>query len=258
MTDPTGSPGPDLPRTIVVLLVDDQSFVGTALKMLLKSESDIDLHCCLSPGDAIAMANHIAPTLVLVDLVMPGIDGLTLVQAFRANPQTAGTPMIVLSANDGAEERAGAAGAGANGFLVKLPPKPELLACIRDHASRSAGGKQTLDLAVIEVFHDADAPDFTRNLIDLYVKESGAKIETLKAAAARADAAALKTVAHSLKGSSSIMGAARLAALCGRIEEQVKTGSVSDVTPALMAEVDHEFVRVQEALAAQKEGIDQP
>jgi len=247
-----------MPPAIVVLLVDDQAFVGTALKMLLHSERDIDLHSCLAPADAIATADRIDPALVLVDLVMPGIDGLTLVRSFRAHPQTAATPVVVLSANDGADLRAGALAAGANGFLVKLPPKPELVACIRDLASQSAGGKPTLDLAVIEVFHDADAADFTRGLIDLFIENSGAQLETLKAAAASRDGAAVTVVAHSLKGGASIMGCVRLAALCGRIEAQLRAEPESDIAPALMAELDHEFARVRQALAVQRESSGQP
>ncbi len=138
MTEPTSevrSEPSDGRQPIVVLLVDDQAFIGTALRMLLASETDIKLHCCLSAKDAIAIANEIAPTLVLQDLVMPDIDGLTLVRSFRANPQTAGTPVIVLSGNDDAGTRARALAEGARDYLVKLPPKAELIACIRRHAS---------------------------------------------------------------------------------------------------------------------------
>jgi len=109
MSDPTidsRSRPPQGGRAIVVLLVDDQPFVGAALGVLLESEPDIELHSCLTAVDAIAMANKIAPTLILQDLVMPEIDGLTLVRTFRANPQTAGTPVIVLSGNDDSASRA--------------------------------------------------------------------------------------------------------------------------------------------------------
>src|SRR5438128_3219659 len=87
-------------RRIVVLLVDDQRLVGAAVGQLLAAEPDIELHCCHQASDAIAMANRIVPTMVLQDLVMPDIDGLTLVRLFRENPQTKGTPVIVLSGND--------------------------------------------------------------------------------------------------------------------------------------------------------------
>src|SRR6185295_1318072 len=72
MSDPTidsRSRPPQGGRAIVVLLVDDQPFVGAALGVLLESEPDIELHSCLTAVDAIAMANKIAPTLILQDLV---------------------------------------------------------------------------------------------------------------------------------------------------------------------------------------------
>src|SRR5437773_6252197 len=50
-------------RAIVVLLVDDQAFVGAALSLLLESEPDIEVHSCLSAVHAIARANEISPTL---------------------------------------------------------------------------------------------------------------------------------------------------------------------------------------------------
>ncbi len=260
MIDPTLDTLPwrsDTRRPIVVLLVDDQAFVGAAVGLLLESESDIELHCCLHAANAIALANQIAPTVVLQDLVMPEIDGLTLVHSFRTNPETAGTPVIVLSGNDDAATRARALAEGAKGYLVKLPPKAELIACIRHHASRSAGGTDTLDLAVISVFHEAGAPDFTRRLIDQFINEACARVGTLKEAAGRGDAHAMNAIAHSLKGSSMIMGASRLAALCAQVEDQVATAHGGEVIPTLMAEIDHELVRVQQALTAQKEGIGQ-
>ena len=255
MIDPTldtRSPSSDRRRPIVVLLVDDQAFVGAAVRMLLESEPDIELHCCLSAVSAITMANTIAPTLVLQDLVMPDIDGLTLVRAFGTNPQTAGTPVIVLSGNDDPATRDRALAEGAVGYLVKLPPKAELIACIRQHAARTAGG-DTLDLAVIDGFHEAGAPDFTRRLIDQFIVEACARVQTLHDAADRADGGALKAIAHSLKGSSMIMGASRLGALCAQVEDQAGRGG--EIAPALVVEIEEELVRVQHALAAEREGI---
>lgn len=265
----TCAPLPDGQPPIVVLLVDDQAFVGAALGMLLKSELDIKLHSCLQAVDAIAFANKIAPAVVLQDLVMPDIDGLTLVRLFRENPQTAATPVIVLSGNDDAATRARALAAGAKGYLVKLPPKAELLACIRHHASQRTVGTGTtgptdaldttgtLDLAMIDGFNEVGDPDFTRHLIDQFLAEAGERVRTLQEAAGRADAHALNAVAHSLKGSSMIMGAVRLAALCAQVEAQVAAAGGGAVAPALMVDINQELVRVQHALAAQREGIGQ-
>ena len=120
-------------RPIVVLLVDDQKFVSIAVGAMLQSQPDIELHSCQSAVDAIALANRILPTVILQDLMMPDIDGLTLVRAFRLNRLTAATPVIVLSGNDDTETRARALDAGAKGYLVKLPSQAELIASIRRH-----------------------------------------------------------------------------------------------------------------------------
>src|SRR5258708_34323360 len=84
---------------IVVLLVDDQQFIGTVVSQLLASESDIELHCCLHAADAVATANQINPTVIIQDLGMPDVDRLALVTLFKANPETAVTPVIVLYGN---------------------------------------------------------------------------------------------------------------------------------------------------------------
>jgi DNA-binding NarL/FixJ family response regulator len=258
MLDPTLDTSPwqtDGRRPIVVLLVDDQPFVGAALGLLLRSEPDIELHTCLWASNAVALANQITPTLILQDLVMPDIDGLTLVRSFRTNPSTAGTPVVVLSANDDAGWRARALADGAKGYLVKLPPKSELIACIRHHAAHSAGGTVTLDHTVIDSFREAAAPDFTRGLIDQFIKEASGRVAALKAAAGRSDVHALNAIAHSLKGSSMIIGATRLAALCAQVEEQVSVPPGHEVSAALITEIDQELVRVQQALSAEREGI---
>ena len=250
-----------------MLLVDDQRFVGAALGRLLATEQDIELHCCYQAVEAIAEANKVAPTLILQDLVMPDIDGLTLVGMFRSNQITADTPVIVLSGNDDADSRTQALAAGANDYLLKLPAKAELLACIRRHASEKRGAplipgpsaqlppsiEATLDRDVMAVFWQAGAPDFTLTLIDEFMREAEARVGALRDAARRLDRAALASTAHSLKGSSSIMGAARLAGLCAQVEDHLARHPEGVVTPALMAAVDQELVHVRDAFAAERQ-----
>jgi PleD family two-component response regulator len=120
---------------ITVLLVDDQRFIGLALERLFATEPDIKLHCCETSQDAVSRANAIEPTIILQDLVMPGISGLELVGLFRRNAATARTPIIVLSGNEDAGCRDRSLAAGANDYMLKLPAKEELIACIRTHAA---------------------------------------------------------------------------------------------------------------------------
>ncbi len=73
---------------ITVLLIDDQAMIGEAIRRMLSTEPDIDFHYCQDPTQAIKAASQIAPTVILQDLVMPEVEGLTLVRYFRAHPKT--------------------------------------------------------------------------------------------------------------------------------------------------------------------------
>jgi len=119
---------------IKVLLVDDQEIVGQAVRNLLASESDVEFHFCNDPAQAVQNASRIRPTVILQDLVMPEVDGLTLVRFYRNNPATADTPIIVLSAKEESKTKGEAFAAGANDYLIKLPDQIELVARIRYHS----------------------------------------------------------------------------------------------------------------------------
>ncbi len=119
---------------VMVLLVDDQAMVCEAVRRALANQADIDLHYCADARQALTIANQIKPTVILQDLVMPGVDGLTLVNQFRANPATRDTPIIVLSTNENPQIKGQAFALGADDYLVKLPDKIELVARIRYHS----------------------------------------------------------------------------------------------------------------------------
>src|SRR5688572_142292 len=119
---------------VVVLLIDDQPIVGHAVKEMLRGESNIQFHFCSEPLKALEQARQLSPTVILQDLVMPDIDGLTLLKFFRANESTREVPMIVLSSKEEPTTKAQAFALGANDYLVKLPDKVELIARIRHHS----------------------------------------------------------------------------------------------------------------------------
>ena len=124
-----------LPRHVIkVLLVDDQAIIGEAVRRMLAPEKDIVFQYCNDPAAALHVANQFAPTVILQDLVMPGIDGLTLVNQFRTNPATREIPIIVLSTNENPQVKGQAFALGANDYLVKLPDRIELIARIRYHS----------------------------------------------------------------------------------------------------------------------------
>ncbi|PTX95983.1 hypothetical protein DB345_09265 [Spartobacteria bacterium LR76] len=123
------------PSRAMVLLVDDQALVGESLRRALAIEDDIDFHFCADAASALDQARKIRPTVILQDLVMPGVSGLDLVRLYRADPALRQVPVIVLSVREEPETKRDAFAAGANDYLVKLPDRLELLARVRYHSA---------------------------------------------------------------------------------------------------------------------------
>jgi DNA-binding response OmpR family regulator len=216
-----------------ILLIDDQRFVGLALARLLEGEAGFELHCCERGAEAEAAADRVKPALILQDLVMPDVDGLALVRAFRERTSTAHIPIIVLSGNDDDGTRARALAAGAVDYLVKLPTRDALLACLDRHLSargesaiiapsgHDASGDQPLDIEFLASYREdgADDPDATvRELLDVFLRDAERLVEDLRRAAAAGFAAAVPRLAHALKGCALAAGARPLAAVCAQLE----------------------------------------
>jgi class 3 adenylate cyclase len=117
-----------------VLLVDDQAMIGEAVRRLLADQADVAFEFCREWSQAVGTATAFRPTVILQDLIMPGIDGLEMVGHFRRNPATAAVPVIVLSAREEPVVKARLLDAGASDYLVKLPDQVELIARIRVHS----------------------------------------------------------------------------------------------------------------------------
>jgi len=136
MSNPASHPT-SLPESTfhsLVLLVDDQAMVGEAVRRMIARESDMDFQHCPDAQEAVTTANRIHPTVILLDLLMPNIEGLTLLRMLRANPVTSETPILVLSVREDAAMKGLAFEYGANDYLVKLPDRIELVARLRYHS----------------------------------------------------------------------------------------------------------------------------
>lgn len=119
---------------IRVLLVDDQAIIGEAVRRMLASDPQVEFRYCGDPSNAISAIADFQPTVILQDLVMPEIDGLTMLKQYRATPETREIPVVVLSAKEEPKTKAEAFTLGANDYLVKLPDPIELSARVRLHS----------------------------------------------------------------------------------------------------------------------------
>ncbi len=115
---------------IRVLLVDDQAVVRRGLRVLFHLEPDLQVVGEASTGtEALALAQSLTPDVVLMDLQMPGMDGIAATAALRrAVPQSV---VVILSIHDDAQTRRRAQAAGAVAFVEKRGATDTLLSAIR-------------------------------------------------------------------------------------------------------------------------------
>ncbi|ATQ78430.1 diguanylate cyclase response regulator [Massilia violaceinigra] len=118
-----------------VLIVDDQPIIVEAVRRMLADQADIEYHYVLDSALARETAEQLQPTVILQDLVMPGIDGFGLIALYREHDSLRHVPVIVLSAKEDPKLKAHSFAVGANDYLVKLPDRLELLARVRYHSA---------------------------------------------------------------------------------------------------------------------------
>ena len=124
---------------IRVVLADDQALLRAGLRALLTAEDDIDVVGEASDGrEALDIVRLTHPDVVLMDIRMPGMDGLEATRIIAAEPDLSGTKVVVLTTFDLDEYVFEAVRIGASGFLVKDTEPVELLHGIRAVAAGDA------------------------------------------------------------------------------------------------------------------------
>jgi len=120
------------PMTIRVLLVDDDPLVRAGLRLMLRSAPDIDVAGEAADGAAaITAAAELAPDVVLMDIRMPGTDGVRATAAITSAAAAAGPRVVALTTFDADDLVRQAIAAGAVGYLVKDTPPAEIISAVR-------------------------------------------------------------------------------------------------------------------------------
>ncbi len=151
MTPGHNGPVPEDSNPIRVLIADDQQLLRAGFRVILQSEPGIDVVGEAEDGvDAVEKARSLRPDVVLMDIRMPRLDGLSATEHLMKLPD--GPRVVVLTTFDQNEYVVRALRAGAYGFLLKDAPASRLVAAVR----AAAGGD-----ALIE-------PSITRRLVEQF------------------------------------------------------------------------------------------
>ncbi|MFF8282651.1 response regulator [Streptomyces albus] len=124
---------------IRVVLADDQALLRSAFRVLVDSEADMEVVGEAADGrEAVALVRERGADVVLMDIRMPGTDGLAATRMISTDPELADVKVVILTTFEVDEYVVGALRAGASGFLGKGAEPGELLAAIRTAAKGEA------------------------------------------------------------------------------------------------------------------------
>jgi DNA-binding NarL/FixJ family response regulator len=147
--------------TIRVLLADDQALLRETFRILVDSNADMEVVGEAADGrEAVELARVHRPDVILMDIRMPGLDGLAATTAICADPGLAGTRVLILTTFELDDYVARAIRAGASGFLGKDVGASDLLAGIRTVAAGDALlSPAATGLLISRFLTTADPPD---------------------------------------------------------------------------------------------------
>jgi signal transduction histidine kinase/CheY-like chemotaxis protein len=246
-----------LPHGCRVLVVDDHP-VNRSVALAQLATLGCTADAAADGQAALAALAQQAYDAVLLDCEMPQLDGYETCRRLRESERarTGGlrhTVVIAVTAHTRAEDRARCRAAGMDDYLAK-PFQVEALAAVLDHwlgrgaeaaastlpgalapALREALAPAGLEqrLAAIDSLGKATGEELRRQVVEAFLDRGASDLETLRQALAREDGAALAAAAHSLSGSSGILGAGDLAAACADLERLAGQGDLAAGAPLL-------------------------
>ncbi|GAA3141512.1 hypothetical protein GCM10010466_35610 [Planomonospora alba] len=266
---------PPSPPLRVLLAEDNPVNQQVAQLMLTRLGHRVDT--VATGGEAVEAVRRTAYDVVLMDIHMPGMDGLEATRRIRAAELPVQPPVVAMTASVLTEERAAYGAAGMDGYLPKPVRTSDLRAALAavgsggasppgpaEAASASAGTAPAEDLeaAVRRRLEDLADPGCEREqeildrVLASFLDRAPRVLHQLGRAVADGDAAAVEQRAHSLKGSAANLGAAALAEVCARIEQHGnagRTAAAAGLLERLRQELDR-ACRVLEAVVAERGG----
>lgn len=114
-----------------ILIVEDEPHIAESLSFILR-RADFDVDLVTDGTEALARLRREAYAAIILDIMLPGMNGLEVLKTIRADTQLSALPVIVLTAKGQANDRKSAEAIGASAFITKPYSNAEVVECIRE------------------------------------------------------------------------------------------------------------------------------
>lgn len=248
-------------QTAKILVAEDNAInQEIAVKMLEQLGFQVD---AVSNGaEAVAAVTERDYDAILMDCQMPFVDGYEAAAQirFRETGKKNRTPIVAMTANVLPAEIEKCLASGMNGYLSKPFTRETLAAVLEKFKRQSPTIAPIAELTKIELLESvlvnpaldnllemerSGEPNFVVEILTLYLGHADEQIETLRAQIKLRSVAPARIAAHSLKGSSGNIGAAKIYELCGKIEDYLETAEWNNCTAAV-AQIEEQIHNVKE------------
>ncbi len=203
-----------------VLVIDDDPDILAVIRITLRARGGFEVEVCQSGREAPGVARRFVPDVILLDVMMPGIDGPTTLEALKDDPQTAATPVVFMTAKAMPHETARYLDLGAAAVIAKPFDQRTLADELEQIVRRSSSS----------ALEDDDSGQ--AELLDAYAEALPAKVREIRELWARVesgpDAEATRSLylrVHNLAGTAATYGHPTLGDVAKQLEEVIDEGT---------------------------------
>jgi signal transduction histidine kinase/HPt (histidine-containing phosphotransfer) domain-containing protein len=252
---------PEASHPLRILLAED-SVVAQKVAIDVLERLGHSVHLVADGEDAVRALDTARYDVILMDMHMPGMDGLTATRRICERwPRDRRPRIIALSASDLPEDRARWLGAGADGWVSKSLPIEEVRQVLSSlvappgaappHASPIGSGEGRRPPQY------GGGSGAAVHIIEIFLQDAAVQLSALREALERQDAAAIERVAHTMKGSAAMLGASSVARSCAELIHNARQGSF-DRDAAIVSQLEDEVAAIQRSLSPRLAHVTQP
>lgn len=237
-------------RAKVRILLAEDNAVNRKLAKLMLDKLGYETDMASNGVEAVLAFDERPYDLILMDCFMPEMNGFEATHEIRGREKNGQhTPIVALTASAQRGDREECLAAGMDDYLAKPVHEHELVVILQRWLRHPDDAEVLAPEALERLGELPSGGEVIREVATLYLDDSPLRIEAIRQAAERHDAAAVANAAHGLKGSSANVGAARVQALAAKLEEMGRSGKLDGVK-AVVEQLTLEYDRVQQQLRA--------